>query len=146
MHFGFFLDLSDTNLWNLDLLDTHLDLLYTDITSKHFVWRRLQDMSSRHLQDTSSRHLQCNNFLSFKTSSRPLGRRKIVTLRACWRSLHDMSWRRLQDILKASKCLLGWPVTEESKHLFPWTCFLVWAMQVVRKGLYKSQQIKGNVC
>ena len=30
-------DLSDTDLWNIDLLDTHLDLLDTDIPSKHFV-------------------------------------------------------------------------------------------------------------
>ena len=27
MHFGFALDLSDIELWNIDLLDTHLDLL-----------------------------------------------------------------------------------------------------------------------
>ena len=32
-----------------------------------------------------------------KTSSRRLGRPKIVTLKACWRRLEDMSWRRLQD-------------------------------------------------
>ena len=62
-HFGFTLDLSDIDLWNIDLLDTHLDLLDTDITSKNFVslqrkivtlktcWRRLQDISWRRLQD-----------------------------------------------------------------------------------------------
>ena len=62
-HFGFALDLSDIDLWNIDLLDTHLDLLDTDITSKNFVslqrkivtlktcWRRLQDISWRRLQD-----------------------------------------------------------------------------------------------
>ena len=27
-HFGFALDLSDIDLWNIDLLDTHLDLRY----------------------------------------------------------------------------------------------------------------------
>ena len=37
MHLGFALDLSD-----IDLLDTHLDLLDTDIPSKHFVC--LQDV------------------------------------------------------------------------------------------------------
>ena len=40
MHFGFALDLSDIDLLNVDLLDqryTHLDLLDTDIPSKHFV-------------------------------------------------------------------------------------------------------------
>ena len=42
MHFGFALDSSDIDLWNIDLLDTHLDLLDTDIPSKHFVC--LQDV------------------------------------------------------------------------------------------------------
>ena len=36
MYFGFALDLSDTNLWDIDLLDTELDLLDTDIPIKHF--------------------------------------------------------------------------------------------------------------
>ena len=27
MHFGFALELSDIDLWNKDLLDTHIDLL-----------------------------------------------------------------------------------------------------------------------
>ena len=44
MHFGFTLDLPDIDLWNIDLLDTHLDLLATDIPSKHFVC--LQDVFS----------------------------------------------------------------------------------------------------
>ena len=152
MHFGFALELSDIDLWNTDLLDTHLDLLsrdkYTDIPSKYFVClhkifkrssrhvfktssrrlqdmssRRLQDMSSRHLQDMSSRRLQdmssrrlqdvfsvtifrlpkrLQDVLQhvFKTSSRRLGRRKIVTLKTCW--------RRLQDVFKTNRCLLGY--------------------------------------
>ena len=94
------------DLWNIDLLDTHLDLLDRDIPSKHFVC--LQDVfkkSSRHVFKTSSRHvfktswrrLQRNNFSSSKTSSRRLGRRKIVILKTCWRGLQDMSSRRLQD-------------------------------------------------
>ena len=69
MYFGFALDLSDRDLLNIDLLNqryTHLDLLDTDIPSKHFVslqdvWKTsssLQDMSSRPLQDMSSRRLQ----------------------------------------------------------------------------------------
>ena len=41
MYFGFALELSDIDLWNTDLLDTHLDLLsldkYTDVPSKYFV-------------------------------------------------------------------------------------------------------------
>ena len=102
--------MSDTDLWNIDLLDTHLDLLDTDITSKNFVCLRdvlktssryVFKTSSRHVFKTSSRHvfktssryvfktssrrLQRNNFSSSKTSSRRLERRKIVTLKTCWR-------------------------------------------------------------
>ena len=67
MHFGFALDSSDIDLLNIDLLDTHLDLLDTDIPNKQFVC--LQDVLRR-LQDMSSRGLQRNNFSSSKTSSR----------------------------------------------------------------------------
>ena len=41
MHFGFALHLSDIDLLNIELLDqwyTHLDLLDTDMPSKHFVY------------------------------------------------------------------------------------------------------------
>ena len=58
-HFGYTLDLSDTDLWNIDLLDTYLDLLDTDITSKHFVC--LQDVLktfTRYVFKTSSRRLE----------------------------------------------------------------------------------------
>ena len=50
MHFGFALELSNADLLNIDLLDTHLDLLDTDIPSKYFaclrnvfkmLWRQL---------------------------------------------------------------------------------------------------------
>ena len=75
MHFGFALELSNVDSLNIDLLDTHLDLLDTDIPSKNFPCvpnvfntssrylqnlssRRLQYMSSRRLQDMSSRGLQ----------------------------------------------------------------------------------------
>ena len=61
MHFGFALELSNVDLLNIDLLDTHLDLLDTDIPSKYFA---------------------CLHNV-FKTSSRRLGRRKIVTLKTC---------------------------------------------------------------
>ena len=37
MHFVFALDSSDIDLWNIDLLDKHLDLLDTDIPNKYFV-------------------------------------------------------------------------------------------------------------
>ena len=89
MHSRFDLDSSDIDLLNIDLLDTHLDLLDTDIPSKHFAfllhvlktsWRRPDDVFSViifrlliRLQDV------------FKTSWRRLERRKIVTLKTCWR-------------------------------------------------------------
>ena len=80
MHFGFALELSNVDLLNIDLLDTHLDLLDTDIPSILFVSivssRRLQDMSSRHLQDMSSRRLQ-------DMSSRPTN--------VCWEKM-DQKW------------------------------------------------------
>ena len=85
MHFGFALDSSDIGLLNIDLLDTHLDLLDTDIPSKHFVC--LQDVfktSSRHAFKTSWRRLQ-------EVFARCLGRRKIVTLKTCWRQT-DVCW------------------------------------------------------
>ena len=107
MHFGFTLDSSVTDLWNIDLLDAYLDLLDTYIFSKHYVCLLdVLQISSRHVFKTLWRRLQRNNFLSsktfsrrlarclqdtFKTSSRYLGRRKITTL-----SLEDvlkMSWR-----------------------------------------------------
>ena len=49
MHFGLALDSSDIHLWNIDLLDAHLDLFYTNIPIKHFV--SLQEAFKRCLQD-----------------------------------------------------------------------------------------------
>ena len=70
MHFGFALVLSDIDLGNIDLLDTHLDLLDTNIPSNLFV--SLQDMlksSSRYLFKTSSIRVfkKCSRHV-FKTS------------------------------------------------------------------------------
>ena len=86
VHFGFSLVLSDIDLQNIGLLDTHLDLLDTNIPSNLFV--SLQDIlktssrhlfktssihvfktSSRHVFKTLSRRFQRNNFSSSKTSS-----------------------------------------------------------------------------
>ena len=54
MHFELALDLSDIDLWNIDLLDTHLGLLVTDIPSKHFVClHNVFKTSSRHVFKTS---------------------------------------------------------------------------------------------
>ena len=61
MHFGFALGSSDVDLWNIDLFHTHLGLLDTDISSKHFFLspRRLEDVFETCLQHV------------FKTSWRP---------------------------------------------------------------------------
>ena len=112
MHFGFALDSSDIGLRNIDLLDTHLDLLDADIPSKHFVClqdrRRRQDMSSRRLQDISSRRLQRNNFLFWrrlqdvlKTSWKHLGRWKIITLKTCCRRA-NVCWEVMHGKLLSS--------------------------------------------
>ena len=53
MHFKFVLDSSDIDLWNINLLDRHVDLLDTDFPSKRFVC--LQDVfkaSFRHVFKT----------------------------------------------------------------------------------------------
>ena len=102
MHFGFALELSDIDLWNIDLLDTHLDLLDTDIPSKYFAClHNVFKTSSRHVFKTSSRHV-------FKTSSRH-------AFKTSWRRLQrktscevlKTSSRRLQDVLEDIK-LLRW--------------------------------------
>ena len=87
-HVGFALDLPDIDLSNIDLLDTHFDLLDTDIISKNFVY--LRDVLKTCLQDVLSvtisrlpRRLARGLENVFKTSSRRLGRHKIVTLKTC---------------------------------------------------------------
>ena len=122
MHFGFALELSDIGLLNINLLDTHLDLLNTDIPSKCFVC--LHDVfktSSRSFQNMSSRrHKDVFSVTNFRPPKRLedvmpdvlktpwicLGRRKIVTLNTYWRCLQYLYWRRLEDVLKTNKCLL----------------------------------------
>ena len=58
------------------MLDTHLDLLDTDIPSISFLSivssRRLQDMPSKHLEDKSSRRLQDVFSVTFFRLSRRL--------------------------------------------------------------------------
>ena len=78
MHFRFALDSSDIDLLNIDLLDTHLDMLDTNIPSKHLFlsktsWRRRQDMSSRRPEGafkTSWKTKNCYAENVLKTSSR----------------------------------------------------------------------------
>ena len=64
MRFELALELSNVDLSNIDLLDTHLDLLDTDIPSKNFVCLySIFKTSSRYVLKTFSRHV-------FKTSSK----------------------------------------------------------------------------
>ena len=67
MHFGFASEMSNVDLLNTDLLDTHLDLLDTGIPSKYFAClhnvfktssRNVFKTSSRRFRDMSSRRLQ----------------------------------------------------------------------------------------
>ena len=58
MRFGLALELSNVDLLNIDLLNTHLDLLDTGIPNKYFAC--LHDVfktSSRHVFKMSSRHV-----------------------------------------------------------------------------------------
>ena len=105
MHFGFALELSDIDLCNTDLLDTHLGLLNPEISMQMspvsilFVLikslRGLQDMSSRHLQDMSSRCLQ-------DMSSRRLQDVFSVTIFRLPKRLEDVFKTSLQDVFKMS--------------------------------------------
>ena len=84
MYYGFALDSWDIDFWNIDLIDTHLDLLDTNIPSKHFVC--LQDVFKTCLQDVFS-----------------------VTILCLPRCLQEklLHWRRVEDVLKTKKCLLA---------------------------------------
>ena len=59
----------------------------------NITWRRLQHIFSVTIFRLPRRHEDI-----FKTSSRPLGRKGIVTLKMSSRRLEDMSWRRLKDM------------------------------------------------
>ena len=120
MHFGFALELSDIDLWNIDLLDTHLDLLDTDIPSKYFAClHNVFKTSSRHVFKTSSRHVfKTSSRHVFKTSSRRLQRNNFSSSKTSWRRLARclqdvleevklLRWRRVEDVFKTNKCLLG---------------------------------------
>ena len=127
MHFGFALELSDIDLWNIDLLDTHLDLLDTDIPSKYFVClhsvfrtssRYVFKTSSRHVFKTSWRCLQRNNFSSSKTSSTRLAR--------CLQDVFKTSW-------KTCNCYTKNVLKTTSRHF-------------LRKDVLKTSSRPTNVC
>ena len=121
MHFRFALELSDIDLWNTDLLDTHLDLLspdkYKDIPSMYFVClHKIFKRSSKHVFKTSSRHVFMTSLRHiFKTSSRHVfktfsRRLQNVFARRLQDVLEDVKllrWRCVEDVFKTNKCLLG---------------------------------------
>ena len=79
--------------WNSDDDDDDDEFFKTCLQD---VLRRLQRnnfLSSKTSSKTSSKRFQD----VFKTSSRSLGRRKIVTLKTCWRRVFKTSSRCLQD-------------------------------------------------
>ena len=115
MHFGFALELSDMDLWNIDLSDTHLDLSDTDISSKYqevfclpplclqdLFLKHLQDMSLIRLQDMSSGSLQD----AFKTHLQDVFKL----------SLQDV-FKSLQDVLKMKKCYTENVLNTSSTHV-----------------------------
>ena len=89
MHFAFAFEPPDIDLWNIDLLDTHLDFLDTDIPIKYFV-------CLHNVFKTSSRHV-------FKTSSRRFAR----CLQDVFEDVKLLRWRGAEDVFKTNKCLLG---------------------------------------
>ena len=89
MHFGFALDSSNIDLLNIDLLDTQLDLLDTDIPSKHFLC--LEDVFTLTIFRLP-RHLEDFLKMSWKTKN-------------CYaEDVLETTWRH---DLKTNKCVLG---------------------------------------
>ena len=108
MHFGFAIVSSDIELGNTDLLDTHLDLLDTDIHNKPFTsLQNILKTSSRHVLKTSSGCLQQNNFLLSKTSWRFLVRGLEYVLEneklLQWILVEDVFNTCLQDVFKMDR-------------------------------------------
>ena len=98
MHFGFALGLSNVDFLNIDFLDTHLDLLNTDIPSKYFAClHNLFKTSWRHVFKTSSRLLQLKSFSFWKiVTSYVLEDVKLLR----WRRIKDVFKTCLEDVLK----------------------------------------------
>ena len=110
MHFRFVLDLLDTDLLNIDLLDTHLDLLDTDIPNKEFVC--LQDVLktfSRHVLKTSLRHVfnSLEDVFSVTIFCLPRSLQDVLqnVFKTSSQDFFKMSSRRLKDVLEDKKLL-----------------------------------------
>ena len=118
MHFGFALELSDIDLWNTDLLDTHLDLLsqdkYTDIPSKYFVClHKFFKRSSRHVFKTSSRHVfKTSSRHAFKTSWRSLQHNSFPSSKTSLNSLNFSLWLNLSYLACTIYCIFKNKVTK----------------------------------
>ena len=117
MHFRFALDLSDLDLWNINLLDTHLDLLDADIPSKHFVC--LQDVFKMY-----SRCFQRKNFSSSKTSSRRLKDTLRDVFKTSSRCLGD------QQMFAGNQLMSSWEIKPLLANCYNpfWTCRKCWAI------------------
>ena len=103
MHFGFVLDLSDIDLWNIALLDTHIDLLNTDIPSKQLVCLlNVFKTSIRHVFKTSSRHVQDVFKTCLQDVSKTSSAKQFFVLQDVFKTSCKMSSRRLQDVFKTS--------------------------------------------
>ena len=102
MHFEFASELSDTDLWNIYLLDAHLDSLDTDIPSKYIVClHNVFKRSSRHVFKTSSRHVfKTSSRHVFKTSSRHVLQ---DVFKIC---LQDIFKTCLEDVFNVTICRL----------------------------------------
>ena len=99
MHFEFVLELLKLALWNIDLLDTHLDLLHTDIPSKYFVClHNVFKTSPRHVFKTSSRRLQRNIFCLLRGLQDVSEDVKVLR----WRGIEKFFKACLEDFLKTS--------------------------------------------
>ena len=144
MQFGFALDSPDIDLLNIDMLNTHLDLLHSDIPSKQFIC--LQDVlktCSRHVFKTSSKHIfemasrhffQTSSSYVLKTSWRRLQRNNFSSSKTSWRYLEvlktscEMSSRRLQGVFKTSletkNCYAEDVLKTSSRHVLKtsWKC------------------------
>ena len=109
MHFGFALDMSDIDSRNIDLLDTHLDLLDKVISSKYFVCLQdvfktcLQDVLKTCLQDVFKTYLQ--DFL--KTSCKMSSRGLEDVLKTSLQDSFKTSWKHFEEVLENER-LLRW--------------------------------------
>ena len=114
MHFGFALELSDIDLWNIDLLDTHLDLLDTDIPSEYFAClHNVFKTSSRHVFETSSRHVfKTSSRHAFKTSWRSLQHNSFPSSKTSSNSLNFSLWLNLSYLACTIYCIFKNKVTK----------------------------------